>query len=480
MSRTHKNSPQQPSSKEEQIVELELELVRQRASLQRLQVDNLRLQRLLERLREENEALKREGKRQATPFARRKRVEVRKKPGRKAGVGRFGRREKPTPEQVDQTKKACLHGCPECGGKLKNLHQHEQYVADIPPIRPVITCYVTESGYCPTCKRRVRSHHPEQTSEAAGAAGVLVGPRAKALAADLKHRLGASYGKVSETLNDAFGLQVGRSGWCQADQRLAEKAQPIYQDLLHAVQSSSVIHVDETGWRIDTLSGWLWVFANQEVTVYTIADNRSSDVVVEILGEQFSGVLVSDGFRAYDDRRLKDWLKQKCLSHLLKDLNEMEESQKGLAVRFARDGTALLKAALALKKEKASLERLEFEQRAQVLERQLDDLIARKRYLQNPQNLRFARRLHRHRPHLLRFLYVDELDATNNLAERQLRPGVMIRKTNGCNRSKGGAKTHSILASVLVTCRQHSIPILDYMVSLQRYADLPPSLIASP
>jgi len=191
-------------------------------------------------------------------------------------------------------------------------------------------------------------------------------------------------------------------------------------------------------------------------------------------------VLVSDGFRAYDDRRLKDWLKQKCLSHLLKDLNEMEESQKGLAVRFARDGTALLKAALALKKQKACLDPLEFEQRAQTLERQLDELIARKRYLQNPQNLRFARRLHRHRPHLLRFLYVDELDATNNLAERQLRPGVIIRKTNGCNRSNGGAKTHSILTSVLVTCHQHSIPILDYMVNLQRFDQTPPSLVIAP
>ena len=174
MSRTHKKTPAQPSSKDQQIVELELELVRQRATLQRLQVDNMRLQRLLEKLQEENEALKREGKRQATPFARRKRVEVRKTPGRKAGQGVFRRREKPTPEQVDRTKQARLHGCPECGEKLKEIHRHEQYVADIPPIRPVITRYVTESGYCPTCKRRVRSHHPEQISEATGAAGVLV------------------------------------------------------------------------------------------------------------------------------------------------------------------------------------------------------------------------------------------------------------------------------------------------------------------
>jgi transposase len=222
------------------------------------------------------------------------------------------------------------------------------------------------------------------------------------------------------------------------------------------------------------------VFANADATVYTIADNRSSDVVVEMLGEKFSGILASDGFRAYDAKRLKDWLKQKCLAHLLRDLKEMEEVKRGGALRFARDGTALLKAALALKKEKASLAAAEFERRARELEERLDHLIARKRYLTDADNRRFARRLHRHREHLLRFLYVDELDATNNLAERQLRPAVITRKTNGCNRSKGGAETHSILASVLATARQHSLPILNYMVSLQRYGETPPSLTAPP
>jgi transposase len=478
MSRTHKKKPQPASDQEERVSELELELVRERAENQRLRVNQTRLQQLLERLREENQNLKREALRQATPFARRKRVEVRKKSGRKAGVGSFHRREKP--KRVDQTKKARLHGCPECGGRLRQIRRQEQYVTDIPPVRPVTTRYITYSGYCPCCHRRVRSHHPEQTSAASGAAGVLVGPRAKALAADLKHRLGCSYGKVSETLNDAFGLQVGRSAWCQADPKLAERARPVYEDLLDLIRRSSRVHVDETGWRIDTLSGWLWVFANADATVYTIADNRSSDVVVEILGEKFSGILVSDGFRAYDEKRLREWLKQKCLAHLLRDLKDMQEVKRGGALRFARDGTALLQAALALKKEKASLAPSEFERRAGELEERLDRLIARKRYLTDRDNRRFARRLHRHREHLLRFLYVDELDATNNLAERQLRPAVITRKTNGCNRSKGGAEAHSILASVLATARQHSIPILDYLVRLQRYDETPPVLTPSP
>jgi transposase len=461
-----------PDPKDQRISELEAQLAREQAL-------NQRLQKQLERLEAEVEALRRAGKRQATPFARRQWVEVPKKPGRKAGQGPFVRREKPAAEQVKETKVAPLQDCPQCGGQLRAIRAHEQYVADIPVVSPTITCYVTYSGYCPDCQERVRSQHPEQTSQATGAAGVLVGPRAKALAADLKHRLGASYGKVSEALNDAFGLQVSRSGWCQADQRLAQTARPVYQALVEAVRRSSVVHADETGWRIGTLSAWLWVFTNQEVSVYAIRDNRSSDVVIDILGQEFHGILASDCFVAYDEKRLADWLKQKCVGHLLRELSEMKASKSGRAVRLAQDLSAVLQAALSLKTAKPTLDPTTFAQQAQTLEARLDALVNPQRRLKDSDNLRFAKRLRKHRPHLLRFLYVEGLEATNNQAERMLRPAVITRKTNGCNRTRTGAETHAILSSVLVTCRQHSIPILDYLVQLQQVGETPPSLVSS-
>jgi transposase len=323
----------------------------------------------------------------------------------------------------------------------------------------------------------VRSWHADQISHATGAAGqVVVGPRAKALATDLKHRLGVSYGKVSEVLNDSFGLQVCRSGWCRADRKLAQTARPVYERLIELIRQCSVVHADETGWRIGTLSAWLWVFTNHEITVYDIRANRSSDVVIDILGEQFKGILASDGFLAYDEKRLSDWLKQKCVGHLLSDLKDMQEKKTGRALHVARQMTTLLQEALRLKSEKPNLDPFTFAQRARSLETQLDQLIAPQRRLTDKDNARFAKRLRKHRPHLLRFLYVDGLDATNNQAERMIRPAVITRKTNGCNRTQPGAETHAILSSVLVTCRQHSIPIVDYLVQLQRTGAAPPPI----
>src|SRR5512139_1433294 len=444
---------------------------------QKLQKQIERLEQMVQQQQEEIEYLKRIGKRQATPFARRHWVEKPRRPGRKAGKGKFAHRELPQVMKVSETKEAKLAGCPDCGNRLQAIRKHQQFVTDIPVVEVKTTQFVTYSGYCTSCHRRVRSQHPEQTSQATGAAGVMVGPRAKALAADLKHRLGVSYGKVSQVLNDAFGLSVSRSGWCQADQKLARTARPIYEELLEAIRLCSVVNADETGWRIGTLSAWLWVFTHQDLTVYTIRANRSSDVVLDVLGEHFAGILTSDGFLAYDDRRLKDWLKQKCLSHLLKYLKEMNQTKTGRALQFARQATTLLQEALALKREKPALSSRTFSQRARDLEERLDTLIATSRRFSDPDNARFAKRLRKHRPHLLRFLYVDDLQPTNNLAERMLRPAVITRKTNGCNRTKDGAAAHSVLSSVLVTCHQQSIPVLDYLVQLQQFGSTPPSLV---
>jgi hypothetical protein len=465
-----------PDTKDKRIAELEQQLAQALVIIQRQQKQLEHLQQVSTQLQAEVEELKRAGKRQATPFARRHWVEHPRRPGRKAGQGRFVYRAKPSLQEVQETKTAPLPVCPACGGKVRARRKHEQYMIDLPQVQPVITRFVTYSGYCGHCHKRMHSWHPDQVSQAGGAAGVMVGPRARALAVDLKHRLGASYAKVSETLNDAFGLRVSRSGWCQADQKLARTAEPIYAELLEQVRHCNVVHADETGWRMGTLAAWLWVFTNRQATVYAIRDNRSSQVVIDVLGCEFPGILVSDCFVAYDDRRLSTWLKQKCLSHLLSELQEMQENKTGRALHFARQLSLLLQQALALKATKPNLDPLTFSQQAHALEIRLDQLIAPQRRFRDRHNARFAKRLRRQRPHLLRFLYVDALDPTNNQAERMLRPAVITRKTNGCNRTRSGAMDHAILASVLATCHQQAIPILDYLVPLQLLGQAPPIL----
>jgi hypothetical protein len=428
------------------------------------------------RLEAQLAAVQQAGKRQATPDARRERKANPHKPGRKKGQGHFAPRDRPRPDQITETKTALLPACPHCAGPIQERATQEQFQIELPAVQPTVTCFVTESGYCPACAARVHSVHSEQISTAHGAAGVVFGPRLKAFAADLHHRLGVSYGKIADLLREMFGLPVTRGGLAHANTRLARTARPIYEHLLELLRVSAVVHVDETGWRIGSLAAWLWVFTNTQITVYDIAASRGHEVVLRILGREFRGILVADSFRAYDAAALADWLQQKCVAHLLRNLHELLESKQGRARQFAQQVLDLLREALALKAGATDLRTAEYEAAAAALEARLDRLLDPARRLRDADNQRLAARLRKHRPDILRFLYWEELDATNNLAERQLRPAVITRKTGGCNRSDSGARTHAILASVLATCRQQAVSILDYLIALQQFGATPPAL----
>ena len=141
-----------PDPKDKRIAELEQQLAEALALIQQLQ----KVRRQVELLQAEVEELKRAGKRQAAPFARRHWVEHPKRPGRKAGKGRFVQRAKPSLKEVSETKVAELPCCPECGGKLRQRRRHEQFEIDLPKVQPIIRRFLTYSGYCGHCRKRVQ------------------------------------------------------------------------------------------------------------------------------------------------------------------------------------------------------------------------------------------------------------------------------------------------------------------------------------
>lgn len=426
----------------------------------KLEAQLKQLQNRIEKLEQEL----RRRHRQATPFSKGKVKAKPKRPGRRVGEGPFTHRELPSEEEINETHCVPLEFCPDCGNRVEDRSWHEQIQIDLPQVKPQVVRFRTQSGYCLGCGKRVRSRHPEQISQASGAAGVSIGPRAKALAADLKHRLGIPYRKISELFANGYNLEVSASGLCQADAQLAQKAQPVYHELVEAIRRSSAVYADETGWRIGVLSAWLWVFTSERITVYTIQESRAHEVVVEILGRKFGGALVSDCFTAYDAKALDGWLKQKCFAHLLREFAKLETEKTRGAVRFPQALLSVLRDALALREEKSQLSQVAFQDRVQELEQRLDAQIDAGRQFSDPDNARLAKRLRKQRAHLFTFLTTEGVEATNNRAERALRPAVITRKTGGCNRQPSGAKTHEILASLLVTVKQQGGNPLEAMI----------------
>jgi hypothetical protein len=186
-------------------------------------------------------------------------------------------------------------------------------------------------------------------------------------------------------------------------------------------------------------------------------------VVVEVLGADFGGVLASDCFLAYDPL---PFAKQKCLAHLLKSCREIEAAKTRSAVRFSRRLAALLRKAMALKRRRGALSPHGYAVARGRIHAELDWLLAGD--LTDPDNARLAQRLRKHRSHLLRSLDHDGLDATNNLAEREIRPAVITRELSAGNRTEAGAETLAVLASVLRTLHRQGRPILDGLGGLLR------------
>jgi hypothetical protein len=115
-----------------------------------------------------------------------------KKPGRRKGH-KGDLRPTPTPDEIDRVIDVPLKKCPMCHVELFDQGQVTQYQTDLPPIVPIITQFNIETGTCPCCRQYWQGRHPEQTSDAIGAAGNTLGPVVLTMAAELKHRLGVSY-----------------------------------------------------------------------------------------------------------------------------------------------------------------------------------------------------------------------------------------------------------------------------------------------
>ncbi len=435
----------------DEIKALLAELKQLREENAKLRAENAELKARQERTEAMLLEAQRAPKRQAAPFRREEPKPEKKPPGRPKGHQAAWR---PQPEQVDETVVVDPpQGCEHCGGALIDLRTQEQFVDELPVMTVHRRRFVTTSGFCPCCKCRTHRRHPDQISVATGAAGTSIGPNAAAFAVRLRVQLGAPLEKIAAVLQDQFGLRVSAGGLFGIFSNTAQCLDATYQAIAAAIRSGKVAHVDETGWWVRSLTNWAWVFANDQFTLFVITNSRSHKVALRVLGPNFGGCLVSDCLAVYNV--LPYELKSKCLAHFLRTLKDIERLQTRGAVNFPRRAIALLKEAITLAAERATLDADEFSRRRANIGHRIGELLAGK--ITDSKNLKIANRLRKHQANLLTFLYQEGVDATNNLAERQLRPLVLSRKISAGNKTERGAKVTETLTSVFATCRQQGV-----------------------
>ncbi|REJ92308.1 MAG: IS66 family transposase, partial [Planctomycetota bacterium] len=330
-----------------------------------------------------------------------------KTPGKKAGQP--GRR-RPVPAQVDQTREHRAERCPDCGGSLNRCREtRARLVEDIPEdLRARVTRHVIHRDWCPACKKHVE---PKVTDALPGA---QLGNRTLALSAWLHYALGNTTAQIVSVLDHHLRMTLTAAGLLAMWHRLADVLQPWYEQIRDEALNSGVLHGDESGWRVNGKTRWLWCFCTREVTWYMIDCSRGSPALKKIFRREFVGTLVTDFWPAYN--AVVCGAAQKCLGHLLRDLKHTTKykSPGPHWPEFRKKLKRLIRDAIRLRKAHGELPEATYASRRDRLHARLDALIAAD--WQDRHARRLVKRLKRHRSELFTFLDQVDVPFDNNHA----------------------------------------------------------------
>jgi transposase len=346
------------------------------------------------------------------------------------------------------TTVALFPGACTCGqsvfADLTPYHTHQ--VIELPVIRPEVTHWRLHQGWCLSCGRQCKATVPADSASG-------YGPRLTGFVGEMAGIVGASRSAVQDLWASVFSIALSKGAIQKMVDRVSEALVPHYTAIGAVARTALVNYIDETSWLLHGDRQWLWVMANPSVAYFQIHANRSKAAFVQLIGD-WRGILVSDGYRVY-----QSWagLRQSCLAHLLR-------TAKGLAERvdagMARFGGRM----------HAELQRLCHMGTERPTVGQWRAWYARFRSLITQHAARedqagtFARRLGREGEALWTFLDVPGVEATNNIAERAHRFGVLWRKrSQGTCSTKGNRWVERVL-SLRHTCRIRGRPTFPLLV----------------
>jgi transposase len=380
------------------------------------------------------------------------------------------------PEQVRQLVVCKPTHCRGCGGDLQGDDPEPlgHQIAELPPVLPAVDEYQLHRLACPRCRVRTCGTLPPGVPTGA------FGPRLRAVLSVLvgAYRLGKR--PVRQLVFDLLGLSISLGMIARLERQGAAELEAPVEELRRHVRGAASAHIDETSWRQGPAKAWLWAAVTDLATVFTIAGSRGAEVAKAMLGTAASKVVISDRFEGYS------WIKRRqfCWAHLDRDFQAMIDR----GGESAEVGRRLLGHSVRL---------FDWWHRVR------DGTMARSTLRTNVAVMRFSfredlrlgltcghsktegtcRELLAAEAHLWTFVRIEGIEPTNNDAERALRHGVIDRKTSGGTDSEAGSRFVERILSVVATCRQQDVNVLDYLTRCyqSRLDETPtPSLIPPP
>ena len=411
--------------------------------------------------------------------------------GRKIG-GQPGRerRERPAfpPEQIDEWQVYQPNACELCHSRdLVPVSEALRVIQQVELVeKPIhITAHVAKACLCQKCQHITKAFLPEAVQRQG-----LIGARLMAMLLFLKGPLHGSYSGLQEFLADVLGLNLSRGFLAKLMTRGAEALAKPVEALLQRLPTEPVLNVDETGHKENGHRLWTWCFRAKDFVLFRIEASRGSDVLIEVLGLEFNGVLGCDYFSAYRKYMgLMNGAVQFCLAHLIRDLKFLAEHP---APGVQLYGKPLLRAVAGLFKlihqqvehpEEDFAPKLE-RGKARIIELATDLSVISpiESYVrrEHPEIHNMAVRFRKHGEAYFTFLTTPGIDPTNNIAEQAMRFVVMDRRITQGTRSPKGRRFCERMWSVVATCRVQKRSIFRFFheaILAWAHQIIPPSLL---
>jgi hypothetical protein len=370
--------------------------------------------------------------------------------------------------------------CPHCQAALPHdlpaQDVRRQQVWDVPPLQPHVTEHQFPTITCPQCHTTVRAPRPAEVPPGS------FGPQVVALVALLHGRFRISTREIVLLLDALWHLPISGGSVPALYQTASTALAPVYAEVQQVVQEQAVANVDETPWREQRQTRYLWVAVTVLATLFQVA-RRSRAALEGLLGAPFGGIVGSDRYKAY--AHLPAMQRQLCWAHLKRDVQYYRER----AGPVGDWGTLVLAQidqlfAIWHRFRTGDLDRGGLQQAMAPIQAEVRRLVDTGRdELPWEQARGFCRDLHGSWPALWTFVDVDGVEPTNNAAERALRPAVLWRK--GCygTDSMDGSRFVERILTIAATCQQQQRPVLPFLADAVRahWAGAPaPLLIPTP
>lgn len=337
-----------------------------------------------------------------------------------------------------------LRQCPDCGAPLAGgTVKRTREVIELPQPSVVVTEHVYLERRCPDCGKRCVPR-PELDGVVRGRS--RLGHGLVSLIAVLREEARLPFATIQRLLGTLTGLQLSQGALVDVVRRLADHATSMVEEITATIRGSPVVHADETGWREDGRNGYVWTFSTPDARLF-LRGSRARAMLTTGLGDAFAGVLVSDFYSAYTGY---EGIHQYCWAHLLRDIHDLTDQHPGdRTVRGWAEAVGAVFARAEAGTTGSREDRWRVRKQAQVDLKHLCTPWITPRVAQTT----LCKRILRHLESLFVFVTEAGVPATNNAAERSLRPLVVGRKISGGTRSATGTQTKMTLASLFGTWR---------------------------